>query len=452
MEEASNVPPASPPASWGTRESTPQEAAFYGADTTVFTPSNYDELTEMVRFAEAKARPLIPAGLGTHAYLGNPPPADAIVVSMGNLNKVLRYEPDDFTMGVQAGARLTDLRTQLRKNHQALPVDFSTSAEGTIGSLVATARPGPRLGHLGPVRSAVIGVHGLRGGPSRYKSGGMVVKNVAGYEIAKLLCGSFGTAGFLLEVNFKLQPTPESRGARIASFPEAAEAWEFVRRVRGTQVAPSFLQVLSAGTAEDLSERVAGARLEESLPSVAWLFEGGEANVAWQEKEMDALLGSLGKGLPAKASAALGAETVDGLLDFLCAFSEPGSEVPANEAIVRLGTLPTAAVELESKIHETIAPHAVRTATDALTGLVTCRWSGGEPDDLLARVNGLAGVAGDLSASGVLLYLPPSVRSEAEYFLSPDPNADLARRILKVFDPAGVFAPGRLHRCESTSP
>ena len=120
------------PGGWKTLDPTPLEASFYGEAVRVLTPATCDELQDVIRFAEEQKLPLIPAGLGTHAYLGNPPASEGLVVSMREFHRVLRYEPGDFTVGVEAGVRLTELRETLRQNNQEVIVDFPLKAHGTM--------------------------------------------------------------------------------------------------------------------------------------------------------------------------------------------------------------------------------------------------------------------------------------------------------------------------------
>ena len=133
-------PPSVPPRASSTCASTPRnqyETAFYEGNGEVLTPESVEELSDLVREAHAHSKPVIPEGAGSHAYLGVPPRDDALLISTRRLDTVLRYEPDDFTIGVQAGLPLARLGEVLKKNRQEVPVDFSSRTSGTVGGWVA---------------------------------------------------------------------------------------------------------------------------------------------------------------------------------------------------------------------------------------------------------------------------------------------------------------------------
>jgi FAD/FMN-containing dehydrogenase len=419
----------------------PHEEAFYGPGVRAVAPSSFEELVEIVRHAEARKMPVIPAGEGAHAYLGNPPPPDPLVVSLRKLRRVLRYEPADFTVGVHAGLPLRELREILEKNGQEIPVDLPRAAKGTVGGLVASAPPGPRRGRYGPLRSFILGAAALRGGPAMYRVGGMVVKNVAGYEVAKFLAGSLGTTGFLLEANFKLRPIPAKRSARAALFSDRTAAWSFARDLRAKNIDPAALWLLDRGGALELRSKL---RLDSFDPEghvVLWIFEGNAGETAWQEKTAGSLLAASRP----EAAFSLPLPDLDSLLDFLYGFSRPGASPPQDLGIARLGVLPAALKRLEEKVGRFfVAMEGLRAAVaaDALSGLLTVRWTG-PPGAVAEPVKHLARIAREEEGSGVLVYLPPAFRRAEEHLLVPDPNWELTRKILKAFDPAGIFCPGR---------
>ena len=381
------------------------ERAFYGNGGEVLTPGSPEELFDVVREAHAHSQLLIPDGMGSQAYLGVPPADDALVISTRRLAQVIRYEPDDFTIGVQAGLPLVELSETLKKNRQEIPLDVSSRSSGSVGGWVAAGFPGPRTGHHGGLRNYMIGASGLRGGqpPSRFKTGGMVVKNVAGYDVGKFLIGSLGTAGFILEANFKLRALPEKRSLRLASFRHQQEAWSFSRELRRARFRPVVLSVFGGKAATALQGPV--PQLSAHHHPVAWAFEGNTSQVDWQNQQVDKLLSELD---PAQVLD-LSDEEVSSLMDFLCEFSQPEPGVPpADLGIARLDALPTGAEKLEKGIYS--LPEAERssfaTLTDVLTGAITLRWiaTGERLTDSLPRLQALAA---SQRASGVILYLPP---------------------------------------------
>jgi glycolate oxidase FAD binding subunit len=363
------------------------------------------------------------------------------VVSLARLDRILRYEPGDFTIGVEAGARLSTLRETLAANGQEIALDVSSTSGGTLGGLVAAARPGPRRARHGAVRSHVIGVAGIRGDGTIYRAGGMVVKNVAGYEVMKFIAGSLGAAGIILEVNLKLRPLPALRSALLAEFEDAGRAWSFARAVRANRLDPAAL-VLLRGKLAALSLERAGAGAPASRRSVwaACILEGNRGAVSWQEKEIASLLSAAG----ARENLRLPPERAGSVLDLLCDVSSPGAGAPGDLGIARLSALPSDAERVESAAIAAALPEDAEpsVATDALSGLITLRWRA--PSEAVAKpVARLEAAAREIGAAGVLVYLPPSERRSRAHLLVPDPNRELARRVLRAFDPPGVYYSGR---------
>ena len=417
------------------------EAAFFGPDVSIRTPGSASEAADLIREAAGRREALTPGGLGTQAHLGTPPPPGTTVVSLARLDRILRYEPGDFTIGVEAGARLDTLRETLAKNGQEIAVDVSSTSGGTLGGLVATARSGPRRARHGAVRSQVIGVACLRGDGTLYRAGGMVVKNVAGYEVMKLLAGSLGCAGILLEVNLKLRPLPALRSIILAELEDATRAWSLARSVRAKRLEPAGLVLLQGGIAAQALER-AGAGAPGSRRSVwaACILEGNRGSVSWQENEMASHFAGAG----ARADVRVPPERVARLMDLLCDVASPGSDVPADLGIARVSALPSEAERIEKAAREAAQAEDPEPsiATDSLSGLITIRWRA-SPGAVAKPVPRLEAVARQAGAAGVLVYLPPAERRSRAHLLVPDPNRELARKILRALDPAGVFYSGR---------
>jgi len=173
---------------------------------------------------------------------------------------------------------------------------------------------------------------------------------------------------------------------------------------------------------------------------VVWTLEGNSTTVAWQESQVETLLASY----PPETFRSLSDPELDAYTERLCEFPSPCGEVREDLGIVRLAVLPSATQHLMEGILKAFADSELdlSVAADALSGLVTVRWTGGrelieKPLPILATL--LQGAEG----TGTLLYLPPSHRRAHGYLLVPDPNAPLARKFLKALDPHGIFSPGR---------
>ncbi len=178
------------------------------------TPKNEEEIAEIVHEHAREKKPLRILGGGTRQGLGHA--VDGRSISTLKLNGITLYEPASLTMVVKAGTPLKTIEKALAKQGQHLPFEpadyrvlLGSRGEPTIGGLVACAISGPRRIQAGALRDSLIGVRFINGEGDIIKSGGRVMKNVTGYDLVKLLAGSYGTLGILSELSFKLLPAPE---------------------------------------------------------------------------------------------------------------------------------------------------------------------------------------------------------------------------------------------------
>ena len=177
------------------------------------------ELQELVRTLHQLAAPWLPAGLGSRLDWGPKVSPGSTVVSCQKLNQILEHSPGDFTVRVQAGTPLVELQEALAHHRQWLAVDtpWGQPSQGSVGGLVARGLAGGfRQRYLG-VRDQVIGISLLRADGTAAKAGGQVVKNVAGYDLMRLLAGSWGSLALITELNLRTLPIPpERRGLGIS--------------------------------------------------------------------------------------------------------------------------------------------------------------------------------------------------------------------------------------------
>jgi FAD/FMN-containing dehydrogenases len=172
----------------------------------VVTPGNVEELQATLRIAAGRRAALAAWGGGTQQLIGAPPTRLDLVVRTTRLNRVLAHTPDDLTISVEAGMTFGALRTYLAHHGQMLALDPPLPDRATIGGLIATATDGPRRLGYGTLRDALIGIAVVEVGGRLSRGGGMVVKNVSGFDMMKLYLGSFCTLAVIASANFKLLP------------------------------------------------------------------------------------------------------------------------------------------------------------------------------------------------------------------------------------------------------
>ena len=229
--------------------------------------------------ASARGRTISITGAGTkHAYGGPRTEAEVPLSTLG-LSRVLQYEPHDLTISVQAGMRWAELEATLAANGQSIPLDPPFAAGATVGGVVAAALSGPRRLKTGSVRDLVIGMTFATLEGKLVQTGGMVVKNVAGLDMAKLMIGSWGTLAAIASVNFKLTPVPPRTRTFVlpAARLDGAQrgllqpvAYDIVKR---TAVGMELL-IQCAGTGaviERCTKELAGARIvDDEAETTLW--------------------------------------------------------------------------------------------------------------------------------------------------------------------------------------
>ena len=181
-------------------------------------PTTAAELAEALRDAAARQRTIALAGNASKRLMAGPvEPADEAIATAA-LRRVLEYEPRDLTISVEAGLPWREFTSSPgRQNRQMVPLDPPFAGQATVGGVVAANSSGPRRRLYGTARDMVIGMRFATLEGKLVQSGGMVVKNVAGLDMAKLMIGSFGTLAAIAVVNFKLQPVPEVRAQLSAA-------------------------------------------------------------------------------------------------------------------------------------------------------------------------------------------------------------------------------------------
>ncbi|WP_316399405.1 FAD-binding protein [Bradyrhizobium sp. 33ap4] len=174
------------------------------------------DVEEVVRAAVASEQPLEVIGHGSKRAIGHPMATNALL-DVSALNAVTSYEPNELIITVQAGAPLADVHSLIDAKNQQFafePMDISvllgTAGAGTIGGMIGAGLAGPRRIKAGGIRDHLLGAHAVSGFGDSFKTGGRVVKNVTGYDLCKLLTGSWGTLAVMTEVTLKVMPKPEA--------------------------------------------------------------------------------------------------------------------------------------------------------------------------------------------------------------------------------------------------
>ena len=215
-------------------------------------PATAGELREALRTAAGSAQTIELGGNFSKRTMGGEVAPANVVVSTRSLTRVLSYEPKDLTVSVEAGMKFRDLSDALAANRQMLPLDPPFFEEATVGGVVASNGSGPRRRKYGTARDMVIGMKFCTLAGKEIQSGGMVVKNVTGLDMAKLLIGSVGTLACIASVNFKVFPCPDE----VRTFGLSSDSLEALLSLRrdlvGSTLQPLAIDLLNSEVAQHL--------------------------------------------------------------------------------------------------------------------------------------------------------------------------------------------------------
>jgi glycolate dehydrogenase FAD-binding subunit len=250
--------------------------------TRVLQPGTVEDLSHLL--SEEKGS-VVPIGGATQTYFGNPLKQFDCAVDLTRLNRITEYVPADLTVHVEAGVRLGDLDHLLRENNQCLPLDPWNGPSATIGGIAATDAQGP-FRAIGTIRDWIIGMKVVDASGRISKTGGRVVKNVTGYDLAKLYTGSIGTLAMIVEISLKLRARYARTATAIAPFESIEKTFEVLRQIRTSPLAPVSCEWV--GPENEVwvrfgeHPRAVEWQLKH-LPAADWRFvEGPEETKAWE--------------------------------------------------------------------------------------------------------------------------------------------------------------------------
>ncbi len=244
-------------------------------------PATVEEVAALLKVASERHLAVLPVGGGTDLELGQPPERYDLALCTLHLNTLLEHEAADLTCSVQAGMTLAALQERLATKGQFLALDPPNTERATIGGILAANASGPERLRYGAARDLVIGLRVVLADGTIARSGGKVVKNVAGYDLNKLYIGSLGTLGVIVEANFKLIPLPERQETLLVAFKGLTTAMETVVDLLGSVVTPTAIELLDAAAQQGLPEQ-AVQMVQEPAYVLAIAFSGGAKAVARQ--------------------------------------------------------------------------------------------------------------------------------------------------------------------------
>ncbi len=375
----------------------------------IYKPTTENELAELVA---AASLPFEIIGTGTKRSLGRPL-ENLNVLDLSKFSSVISYEPEELILDVGAGAKLADVEKLIAARNQYLafePPDYSkllgSKHSGTIGGILACNLSGPRRIKTGAARDHILGLSAVSGRGEIFKAGARVVKNVTGYDVPKLMAGSYGTLAAFTSVIFKVLPKPETEETLVLHGLD--DAWAVTQMSLAMQ---SSCEVSGAAHIPDVGTFL---RLEGIAPSVVY-----------RRDKLVQLLSSKVEILNARNSASQWRNIRDVL-----------SLADSQERMVwRISVIPSLAPTVVEKLKSQID---LRYYFDWAGGLIWLDC----PQDAAEIIRGSIG-----DGHATLMRAPEKVRNRVEVFQpQPEALAALSARVKSSFDPRKVFNPGRMYK------
>jgi glycolate oxidase FAD binding subunit len=378
-------------------------------------PSTPEQLADALRQAAESKQTITLGGVFSKRLMAGPvTPAD-ITISTAAMNRVLAYEPRDLTISVEAGICYADLTRLLAGNRQMIPLDPAFSETATVGGIVASNSSGPRRRLYGTARDLVIGMKFATLEGKLAQSGGMVVKNVAGLDMGKLMIGSFGTLAAIAVVNFKLLPMPAAEATFLLPSETLEDAVATRNRVLKGPLQPAVLAL-------DLLNPSASAQIGHKGFILAVRVGGNAAVIERFRRE---LASNEGMVLEGAEEAHFWNLVQDYTHHFLERFAH-GTIVRASCTLAELkgvmASLETAAI--------------ARAASGVCYGYFSrsetaARWM-------------TSAVPRDVKA--VIEFAPEAEKAALDLWPSPGGDFEMMKRIKQMFDPNHLLNRGRLYR------
>jgi glycolate oxidase FAD binding subunit len=386
----------------------------------VAEPGSVEEVSALLKLANDEGLAVAPRGGGTMSRLGNPPRNLDLILSTARLNEIVEHVPGDQVVRVQAGMKLRDLQGQLAGSNQMVGIDPPEAGAGaTIGGVVAANSSGPRRYRYGTIRDLIIGVTVVLADGTVAKSGGKVVKNVAGYDLQKLFTGSLGTLGLIASANFRLHPLPEAARTVAVELADTAAVGQAAQAVMHSQLVPSAVEL----------------HWGEDAKLLTVLLEGIPPAVEAQAETASFLLRGFGDVR----------ELSDEEAENLGPLPVPGSSTGGDEVALKISAPPS---ELTGVLDSTWGACSRRGVTPRATGqagigVTYVSLSGGDEEARVQVVEELREVWIRRGGSVIVRAAPAAFKRRVEAWGPLGSRLELTRRVKEKFDPRAILNPGR---------
>ena len=375
-------------------------------------PANAEELRDAIAAASARKQSIELTGNGSKRLMAGPvAPADVRITTAG-MRRILLYEPRDLTISVEAGLPFAELNAELARNGQMIPLDGPFNDQATVGGVVAANISGARRRLYGTARDLVIGMKFATMDGKLVDTGGMVVKNVAGLDMGKLMIGSFGTLAGIASVNFKLTPRPQASRTMLFAFDDLKAAMA---------ARDAAIRGVLNPVAVELLNPVLSAQLMLKSYTLALLFSGNDAVMERSVREAGAF--GAGRVLTVEDEQRFWHALYDVTPKFLEKF--------ADGAVVRLSTSIT---ECAAALESVDGPGHVHAASGVVRGWFS------RPESAMRCMAD----AGRQGWKAVVEFSTETAKNGLTLWPEPGDDFAIMKQVKHMFDPENLLNRGRL--------
>jgi len=390
-------------------------------------PAHEAELSRVLDYARQAGLLVAPRGGGTKLDWGNAPRAIDLAISTARFNRILEYAPGDMTVTAGAGVTIAQLQSALSAHRQRLALDPLWPERATAGGVVATNDSGALRLRYGSIRDLILGITVVLPDGTIATSGGKVVKNVAGYDLPKLMSGALGTLGIITRAVFRLHPLPHGSQTLSFAFHDCESANRFLLAIADSMVVPTGLQMRTGadGTAQ-ADVRIDGIDAGISAQTETVLKLAGSVNPSapdgdpWQAREQ------LWNDYPRNHQSSNAAESASRVA-----------------CIVKLSMLPAQLSSTAAYVRQALGANAAWTLLMYSTGLAWLRVDAADGASMAEFIVSLRSFLAPTGGTAVLLKAPPVLRQKVDVWGDAGSALPLMRRLKEQFDPHGILNRGR---------
>jgi glycolate oxidase FAD binding subunit len=379
-------------------------------ETLTVAPGDAEEIAEILRFANSNGIAVTPGGSGTKQSWGSQVEA-GIQLDLGRMNKLREHAWQDMTCTVEAGCTWAAMQAELAHHGQMVALDPLWPERATVGGIVAANDGGSLRLKYGGLRDLIIGMSVVLADGTIAKTGGKVVKNVAGYDLHKLMTGSLGTLGVITEVNFRLHPLETNTQTWTAVAPEPLQFERALRGLLDSQLTPSSVQMRLTARECTMDVKVAAPAecMDEHAAKLSKIFGVMELKpsdeTVWQARQQ--------------------------LHD------------TADAVVLKISTLPSDLCLLCSELQDWAAKKDMEIAVAAQANGVVTTALKSSPDAATALIEHLRERLRNVGGSVVALQVPGPLRNKLDVWGCESNALPLMKEIKRRFDPNRILNPGR---------